>query len=167
MDGVLAEIRLFAGNFAPRGWQFCNGQVLSIAQNTALFALIGTTYGGNGQTTFALPDLRGAVPVGAGMGPGRTPRPLGQVGGAETVTLTIAQLPPHNHALRVRDDAATTKSPSAGYASQGEGYGAPATTAAPADAITPAGNGQPVPTMPPFVGLNYIICVEGMFPSRD
>jgi microcystin-dependent protein len=167
MEAYLAEIRLFAGNFAPRGWQFCNGQILSIAQNTALFALLGTTYGGNGQTTFALPDLRGAVPVGTGAGPGRSSRQLGQVGGAEAVTLTVAQMPAHNHALRVRDDGATTKSPSAGYLAQSGGFGTPATAAAPVDTVTMAGGGQPVPTMPPFVGLNYIICVEGIFPSRD
>ena len=93
----IGQITLFAGNFAPRGWAFCNGQLLSIAQNTALFSILGTTYGGNGQTTFALPDLRGRVPVHAGQGPGLSNYDLGQQGGAESVTLTTAQMPAHTH----------------------------------------------------------------------
>src|SRR6478672_10112699 len=96
-EPFLAEIIMFAGNFAPRGWAFCQGQILSIAQNTALFSLLGTTYGGNGQTTFALPDLRGRVPVGTGQGPGLSNYDLGQVSGSESVTLTVSQMPAHNH----------------------------------------------------------------------
>src|SRR5215211_5950019 len=97
MEGYIAEIRLFAGNFAPRGWAFCYGQILSIAQNTALFSLLGTTYGGNGQTTFALPDFRSRVPVGAGTGPGLANISLGEVSGHETVTLLLNQMPVHTH----------------------------------------------------------------------
>lgn len=167
MEGYIAEIRLFAGNFAPKGWAFCQGQVMSIAQNTALFSLLGTTYGGNGQTTFALPDLRGRVPVGTGDGPGTSPRQLGEVGGQERVTLTRAQMPAHNHTLAVRAADTTTKSPEEGYNSNGGGYGAPATATAPADAIGVTGGNQPVDVMPPFVGLNYIICLYGIYPSRD
>src|SRR5690349_24008377 len=96
-EPFIAEIVLFAGNFAPRGWAFCQGQILSIAQNTALFSLLGTTYGGNGQTTFALPDLRGRVPIGTGQGPGLAPIDLGQVAGNPSVTLTVNNMPAHNH----------------------------------------------------------------------
>src|ERR687894_2069634 len=99
MEGYIGQIVLFAGNFAPRGWAFCHGQILSIAQNTALFSILGITYGGNGQTTFALPDLRGRTPVGAGQGPGLTNRILGGSAGAETHTLLVSELPAHTHAL--------------------------------------------------------------------
>lgn len=167
MEAFIAEIRLFAGNFAPRGWAFCNGQIMSIAQNTALFSILGTTYGGNGQTTFALPDLRGRVAVGFGDGPATSPRQLGEAGGSETVTLTQAQMPAHSHTLAVRDADPTTKVPSAGYNANGGGYGAPATATAPADTVGVAGGNQPVGTMPPFLGLSYIICLEGIYPSRS
>src|SRR4051812_19628298 len=100
-EPFLAEIMIFAGNFAPRGWAFCNGQILSIAQNTALFSLLGTTYGGNGQTTFALPDLRGRVPIGVGQGPGLSSISLGEVGGTENVTLLTTQMPMHDHTATV------------------------------------------------------------------
>src|SRR5690242_20983611 len=99
MEGTIAEIRMFAGNFAPRNWAFCASQILSIAQNTALFSLLGTTYGGNGQTTFALPDFRGRTPVGWGQGPGLSNYDLGQVGGTETSTLTVQTMPAHTHTL--------------------------------------------------------------------
>src|SRR5215212_259973 len=99
MEGTIAEIRLFAGNFAPRNWAFCAGQILPIAQNTALFSLLGTTYGGNGQTTFALPDLRGRVAVGAGQGPGLSNISLGQVAGETTHTLISQEIPAHNHVI--------------------------------------------------------------------
>jgi microcystin-dependent protein len=100
MDGTIAEIRLFAGNFAPRNWAFCNGQIMAISQNTALFSILGTTFGGNGQTTFALPDFRGRFPVGPGQGPGLTNHDLGEVSGSETVTLSTAQMPLHTHHRR-------------------------------------------------------------------
>src|SRR3954468_23228168 len=98
-EPFLGEIRMFGGNFAPRGWAFCNGQILSIAQNTALFSLLGTTYGGNGQTTFGLPDLRGRVAVSAGQGPGLSNYSLGELAGSESVTLTSANMPAHNHSV--------------------------------------------------------------------
>src|SRR5688500_15190919 len=97
MEGTIGEIRLFAGNFAPRSWAFCSGQILSIAQNTALFSILGTTYGGNGQTTFALPDLRGRVPLSPGQGPGLPNYTLGQMSGETTHTLTQSEMPTHNH----------------------------------------------------------------------
>src|SRR5262249_34952952 len=96
-DPFIAEIRIFAGTFAPTGWAFCDGQLMAISQNTALFSLLGTTYGGDGKTTFALPNLQGAVPMGRGQGPGLTNRDLGEMGGAQAVTLTSAQMPSHNH----------------------------------------------------------------------
>lgn len=101
MEGYIAQIILFAGTFAPRGWAFCQGQILSISQNTALFSLLGTTYGGNGQTTFALPDLRGRAPIGTGQGPGLSSISLGQMAGTENVTLLITQLPAHTHTVTV------------------------------------------------------------------
>src|SRR3977135_1047673 len=109
MDAYIALILLFGGNFEPRNWAFCNGQIMSISQNTALFSLLGTTYGGNGQTTFALPDLRGRVPVGQGQGPGLSNYSLGQVAGAENLFLSIAQLPSHTHAITLGSLAATAR----------------------------------------------------------
>src|SRR5689334_14491352 len=110
---LLASIAIFAGNFAPRGWALCNGQILPIAQNTALFSLLGTTYGGNGQTTFALPDLRGRAPIGTGQGPGLSNVDLGQVGGTENVTLLTSNMPMHNHSLNASSAAADVGAPGA------------------------------------------------------
>src|SRR5688572_13508567 len=103
MEGYLAQVIMFAGNFAPRGWAFCQGQILSIAQNTALFALLGTTYGGNGQTTFALPDLRGRVPVGTGQGPGLPSVTLGELAGEPAHTLISTEMPAHNHMVNAHN----------------------------------------------------------------
>jgi microcystin-dependent protein len=154
-EPFLAEIRLFAGNFAPRGWAFCNGQLLSISQNTALFSLLGTTYGGDGRSTFALPDLRDQVPVGAGQGPGLSERVLGEVGGAATVTLLPAELPSHGvpaSSARATTNRATDAVPAAGgrYA------------AGPAVAVT----ATPHNNRPPYLGLQYIIALQGVFPQR-
>src|SRR5437899_12703586 len=115
MTPFIGEIVMFAGNFAPRGWAFCNGQILSIAQNTALFSILGTTYGGNGQTTFALPDLRGRVPMHPGQGPGLTNHTLGEVAGSETTTLLSSNMPQHTHALNCNSAAGTQPSPSSGF----------------------------------------------------
>src|SRR4051812_113885 len=114
----LGEIRMVGFNFAPRGWALCNGQILSIAQNTALFSILGTTYGGNGQTTFALPDLRGRVPVSAGQGPGLSSYDLGQVTGSENVTLTVQQLPAHSHNIAADATAGNVGSPSGAHLAQ-------------------------------------------------
>jgi microcystin-dependent protein len=180
MEGTIAEIRMFAGNFAPRNWAFCNNQVISIAQNTALFSLLGTTYGGNGQTTFALPDLRGRVPVGTGQGPGLPVYQLGQLGGTPTATLTTATMPSHNHPLTGavtpqanNDNTGLNDNPSGGR------LGASSVFTSAADALVsmaPAvstlavglnGSGQPFSIMPPYEGMNYIICMFGIFPSRN
>jgi microcystin-dependent protein len=182
MEGYIAEIRLFAGNFAPRGWAFCNGQILSIAQNTALFALLGTTYGGNGQTTFALPDLRGRVAVGPGQGPGLPSINLGQMSGEPSHTLIITEMPAHNHATQVSVRAfdegfggsGNTNVPSNAYWSSVQS-GAPYSTttnttmnpAAVQTTIGVAGGSQPHNNMQPYLGVNYIICMEGIFPSRN
>src|SRR3972149_4604984 len=115
MEGYLAEVRLWAANFAPRGWMFCWGQTLSINQYTALFALLGTTYGGNGTTTFQLPDLRGRVPVGVGAGTGLTQRVLGDAAGTETVTLLASEIPAHTHALNVNSGGGDNTTPASNY----------------------------------------------------
>jgi microcystin-dependent protein len=172
-EAYIGSIVLFAGNFAPRGWAFCQGQLLSIAQNTALFSILGTTYGGNGQTTFGLPDLRGRAPIGAGQGPGLTNVQLGESAGSETVTLTISQMPAHNHTMACDSTSAGSADPTNNYPgnpgalSGAQLYGTtPSATMAPA-AIMPAGGSQPVSIQPPSLGMNYIICLEGLFPSRN
>ena len=173
-DCMMGSMLMFAGNFAPRNWALANGQLLSIAQNQALFAILGTTYGGNGQTTFALPDLRGRFPTGPGQGPGLTDRFLGEQGGNEIRTLTTQQMPIHNHALVVSDAPATSSSPSPGgtktlAAIQGAGaYAAVApNTLLSGPSVGLAGGSQPFEIMPPYLGVNYIICMQGIFPSRD
>jgi microcystin-dependent protein len=169
----IGEITLFAGNFAPRGWAFCNGQLLPISQNTALFSILGTTYGGNGQTTFALPDLRGRVPIHAGQGPGLSNYTLGQVGGAENVTLQTSQLPAHSHAVNAVAGGGNQASP-VGNLPAIESTGtskdysnAAATGAMNAGMIGNAGQGQPVPVIQPYECVNYIIALQGIFPSRN
>lgn len=177
MEGYIAEIRLFAGNFAPRGWAFCNGQILSIAQNTALFSLLGTTFGGNGQTTFALPDLRGRTAVGPGQGPGLPAVNLGQVSGEPSHTLIITEMPAHNHTVQ-----ASTRASSAEATSTSPVNNVPATPEqaaiygpGPGDVtlnnlsvvVGIAGGSQPHNNMQPYLGVNYIICMEGIYPSRN
>ena len=167
-EPFLGEIKMGGWNFAPRGYAFCNGQLLSIAQNTALFSLLGTTYGGNGQTTFALPDLRGRVPMHWGQGPGLAPRVQGELSGTETVTLITQEMPFHNHFVSASDEA-TSKSPSNAF---------PAFTAAPAYAATanqsmnPAmtqgtGGNQPHNNMQPYLTVTFVIALAGIFPSRN
>jgi microcystin-dependent protein len=176
MEGYIAEIRLFAGNFAPRGWAFCQGQILSIAQNTALFSLLGTTYGGNGQTTFALPDLRGRVPVGTGQGPGLPSINLGEMAGEPTHTLIITEMPAHNHQAQAQGNtnAGGTTSPTGATWATSTARDNIYVSAAPntpmaANTVTVgiAGGSQPHNNMQPYLGLNYIICLQGIFPSRN
>ncbi len=167
MEGMIGEIRLFGGNFAPRSWALCDGQLLPISQNSALFSILGTSFGGDGRTTFGLPDLRGRVPVHAGNGPGLTDRRLGAKGGRETVTLTVNQIPSHNHPLTVSSESPSTKQPSDGFAALGEYYDATGNAAAPANAIGNTGGNQPVSTVQPFLAINYIICLQGIYPSRS
>lgn len=196
LEPFIAAIVLFAGNFAPRGWAFCMGQILSIAQNTALFSLLGTTYGGNGQTTFALPDLRGRVPMGTGQGPGLPNVNIGEVAGAPTHTLIISEMPAHNHTATptltsapiASTTVATTNTPGATMVpatvpTTGSGPAATTTKIYGSKDLTPttlapnpvtgtiavgiAGGNQPFSIMQPYLGLNYIIAMEGVYPSRN
>jgi microcystin-dependent protein len=178
MDNYIGEIRIFAGNFAPEGWLFCQGQLLSISQNDALYALLGTTYGGDGQTTFGLPDLRGRAAVGMGAGPGLSPYRQGQQAGQESVTLTAAQLPVHQHpvqgTMRAKAGTPAQASPSQAYFGDqgGPSYQSGASTAALApDAVTgqtnPAGSSQAHANMQPLLATNYIIATVGIFPSQQ
>lgn len=181
-DQYLANVTIFAGNFAPRGWAFCQGQLVSIAQNSALFSLIGTIYGGDGQVTFALPDLRSRVAVHAGQMPGGSTYVIGEVAGVESVTLTTGQMAAHNHAF-VSAAGNPTANSAAGalsdptnavpavisaanvYAAAGTGsvmatFNCSTTTA-------PTGQNQPFTLQSPYLAMNYVICMEGIFPSRN
>jgi len=181
-DPYLGEIRIFPFNFAPVGWALCAGQLLPVSQYTKLFSVLGTNFGGNGSTSFALPDLQDLVPIGLGNGPGLTPRAVGQVGGEMAVTLVSAQMPVHTH-----DVVATTTQGSTATASgnrlaladtgskQGGGNAADfyssntqeAKKALPAAAISTAGNSMPHNNMMPYVGLNFCISLQGTYPSRN
>jgi microcystin-dependent protein len=170
-EPFLGEIRVVPYNFAQRGWALCQGQLLAISQNTALFALIGTTYGGNGITTFGLPDLRGRVALHVGQGPGLSPYDLGQEGGTETVTLTTSQLTPHTHPANCVTSDGTQYEPNNGVWAVDLGgnpqYGATkaAGTMAP-NIIAASGNGQPHNNIQPYLTLNYAIALQGIFPAR-
>lgn len=175
-EPYLASIVMFAGNFAPRGWAFCAGQILPIAQNTALFSLLGTTFGGNGQTTFALPDLRGRAPVGQGQGPGLSNIDLGQAAGTETVTLLSAQIPAHTHPVNCDGTGSSSLNPTNAIPglSDDRTTSVPVySTAAPNAVMNPlmigpnTGGGQPFGIRNPYLGINFIIALEGIFPSRN
>ena len=178
MEGVMAVITCVAYDFAPKNWAYCNGQTLAIAQNQALFSLLGTTYGGNGVTTFQLPNLQSRVPVNTGQGPGLSNYNLGQVGGAETSTLTINNLPSHTHngniAMRMQsnsDTADENRAANALYAPVTAAYAGSANVQmAPPTynlVIGTAGSGQPFAIRPPLLAINYVICLFGIFPSRN
>ena len=170
-EPFIAEIRMFAGTFAPRGNSFCDGQLLAISQNEALFSLLGTVYGGDGRTTFALPDMRGRLPLHVGTGPGLSPRALGSKGGVETVTITEGQLPTHNHGpMQASTDNATQTSAS-GQVLAAVGFD-PYRAANPdvsmaATAITSVGGDGSHTNLMPFLCLNFIIALFGIFPSRN
>lgn len=172
-EPYIGELMLTPYNFCPRGFAAANGQILAIAQNTALFALLGTTYGGNGQTTFALPDLRSRAPIHNGQGPGLSTYVLGQTGGTESTTLTIQQMPSHNHQVQASNQAGTFGGPSERYlgSSTTDGNkiyfeGAPNKTMAP-NMLTNAGGSQPFSLLNPYLTLNWCIALEGIFPPRD
>lgn len=171
-EPFIAEIRIFAGNFAPRGWAFCNGQLLPVSQNTALFSLIGTTYGGDGRSTTALPNLQGRAPMHPGRGPGLTARRLGERGGVESVTLTEAQMPNHNHTMMASPSPGETPQPATNTAlarsvngSLYHAAGSPVTLAD--QAAPPAGGSQAHNNMQPFLAINFIIALVGLYPSRS
>ena len=214
-EPFLGEIIMFAGNFAPRGWALCNGQLLSLSQNSALFAILGTTYGGNGQSTFALPDLRGRVPTGQGQGPGLPAVDLGEVAGTPSTTLTINQLPTHNHSAVFQGSASQVGAPtidvgtssanalanptngsttyltavtaatnvgdavdfhglftgtapaSGATGSLGGVHGGGTVTPTGTVTVGVAGNGLPFSIAQPYLGINFIIATEGIFPSRN
>ncbi|MEZ0611771.1 phage tail protein [Fibrella sp. WM1] len=174
-EPFIAMIGLFGFNFEPRGWAFCDGRLLPISQNSALFALIGTFYGGNGTTNFALPDLRGRAPIGQGQGPGLTPRTIGEASGSETVTLLQSQMPAHNHLMNVSGSGGTQNSPSGTFLAVAVDsseqainiYGTTPSATANPQAIGVAGGTQPHQNMQPYLAMNYCIALEGIFPSRN
>jgi len=168
-DPFVAEIRIFPFNFAPRGWAWCDGQLMPISQNTALFSLLGTTYGGNGQSNFALPNLSGRAPMQPGQGPGLSLRNLGETGGTETVTLLESEIPVHNHGINVSQRAGITRDPENKflgkpdfplYADGGE------TISMDDNAILPIGGDQPHNNMQPYLTLYFCIALQGVFPPR-
>ena len=175
---MVGEIRMFAGNYPPNGWAFCDGSLISISENDVLFTLIGTTYGGDGQTTFALPDFRGRAPISVSSG-----NSMGQMGGTETVTLTVSQIPAHRHPMQVVNVPGTTNVPSPGvmpakaadiefpggtkqvmtYAKDNAGGEIQANP----QSVNPQGFSQPHDNMKPFVGINYIISLYGIYPQQN
>ncbi|ARV08034.1 phage tail protein [Polaribacter sp. SA4-10] len=186
-EGFLGEVRLFAGNFTPRGWAICNGQIIAISNNQALYSILGTTYGGDGRTTFALPDLQGRVAVGQGTGPGLSQYREGQQGGTETNRLSTAQLPAHSHdaagVIKASNSNATTKEPAGNYfassiytINRGNledvlSYGATSDVEMNANAIDVTvgntGGSQSVENRQPYLAMNYIICLSGTYPARN
>ncbi|WP_296151623.1 tail fiber protein [uncultured Flavobacterium sp.] len=180
MEEFIGIIKIFAGNFAPRGWAFCAGQAMPINQYQAVFAILGTTYGGNGQTTFNLPDLRSRVPVGAGQGPGLSDYVLGETAGNESTTLILPNMPAHNHVISgnvkipVNDSNADADGPVGAYlgtpsesiySGSTNGFAANADTSNLATGVV--GSNIPFSNLQPYLGVNYIICLEGIFPSRN
>jgi microcystin-dependent protein len=174
----LGEIRMFGFNFAPTGWALCNGQILPISQYTALFSLLGVTYGGNGTTNFALPNLQGHVPISSGQGPGLSNYALGQVGGEQNVTLLQTQMPTHTHPLPAVPGAATSSSPAGGMVASGKGSGrgafainsysaASAGTSLNPVLVGPSGGSLPHNNMQPYLVMNWCIALNGIFPPRS
>lgn len=180
MDGFIGQIILVGFNFAPRGWAICAGQLLAIASNTALFSILGTTYGGDGRTTFGLPDLRGRVPVGQGSGPGLSNYSLGQQSGQESVTLISTQIPAHTHTLSASTTSGTSTLPENNFIAnsqleidrgtnrEGESFVAPGNVVAMnGNSITSQGGNQAHENRQPYLGLNYVICLFGVYPPRS
>lgn len=169
-EPFVGEIRMFAGNFAPRGWAFCDGQLLAVSQNDALFSLLGTIYGGDGRTTFGLPDLRGRLPIHAGQGPGLSERRLGARGGAESVTLSANQLPAHSHPLQASADAATGPNADGEVLAEigsDRSYRDVPDTALSSDALTAVGGSRSHTNLMPFLCVHFIVALVGIYPSRN
>ncbi|MEZ5465272.1 MAG: tail fiber protein [Lysobacteraceae bacterium] len=172
-DPFVAEIRLFPFNFAPAGWAFCDGQILPLSQNTALFSLLGTTYGGNGKSNFALPDLQGRAPMHPGQGPGLSLHDLGETGGSETVTLLESEIPAHSHAANGQNSNSNLNDPAGAVLARAFGggnlyrtpSGAPLEAMA-AESITPTGGDQPHNNMMPYLTVNFCIALQGIFPPH-
>ena len=170
-EPLVAEIQMFGFNFAPTGWAQCNGQLLPVSQNTALYSLLGTVYGGNGMTNFALPDLQGATPLHPGQGPGLSHHELGQGGGSDTVTLLESQIPVHTHQVSASDGSGGMRSAAPAGGVWGESEEDPWSTDAPGTSMSPigtsiAGGGQPHSNTMPSLVLNFCIALQGIFPSR-
>jgi len=172
-EPFLGEIRMFGFSFAPEGWALCNGQILAISQYTALFSLLGTYYGGNGQTTFALPNLQSCVAIHQGRGPSLSPYVLGQTGGVETVTLTTAQMPTHTHLVQCNTGGGNQATPSGGLpAVESTGTSLDYSNAPPNDSMNSAmietqGGSQAHPNLQPYLCVNFCIALQGIFPSRN
>jgi microcystin-dependent protein len=172
-DPFVAEIRIFPFNFAPTGWAFCDGQLLPLSQNTALFSLLGTTYGGNGKSNFALPDLQGRAPMHPGQGPGLSLHDLGETGGSETVTLLESEIPAHSHSLTASGAPGNSKTVAGGVLSRATGGNvylppgpsAPLVSMSP-NALAPAGGDQPHNNLQPYLTLSFCIALQGVFPPR-
>jgi microcystin-dependent protein len=173
MDPFVAEIRIYPFNFAPKGWAFCDGQILPLSQNTALFSLLGTTYGGDGKSNFALPNMQGNAPMHPGQGPGLSLHDLGETGGSDTVTLLESEIPSHSHALMADATPANLAAPSTSTAfarsAPGTAYKNTTTslTQFSGDAIAPAGGDQPHNNLMPYLTLNFCIALQGVFPPRS
>jgi microcystin-dependent protein len=174
MDPFVAEIRIFPFNFAPKGWAFCDGQILPLSQNTALFSLLGTTYGGDGKSNFALPDMQGNVPMHPGQGPGLSLHDLGETGGSETVTLLESEIPAHSHTMMSLPAPGNRTAPGGNSMARVSGTIGPYLAASPApvlvsmsdNAVTPAGGDQPHNNMQPYLTLNFCIALQGVYPPR-
>lgn len=169
MDPILGQLLMFAGNFAPRGWALCDGQLLPISSNSALFSILGTTYGGDGRTTFALPDLRGRVPIHPGSGAGLSAYRLGQKGGTETVTLTVNQIPAHHHTIAASQEEGTTDEAENAFLanSSSQPYSTAADGQLNPSAVGNTGGNQAHSNIQPYGCVNYIICLQGVYPSRN
>lgn len=172
-DPFVAEIRIFPFNFAPKGWAWCDGQLIPLSQNTALFSLLGTTYGGNGKSNFALPDLQGRAPMQPGQGPGLSLHDLGETGGSETVSLLESEIPSHSHTLRANSDFGDTQIPSSNRSlarsQNAVAYQSNTTqnlTGMSGQALAPAGGDQPHNNMMPYLTFYFCIALQGVFPPR-
>ena len=169
-EPFVGEIRMFAGNFAPRGWAFCDGQLLAVSQNDALFSLLGTIYGGDGRTTFGLPDMRGRLPIHAGTGPGLSPRRLGAKLGSENETLTVNQMPSHTHPMRAATTAGTDNKPQGKMTAESPSLDIyvedSQTVNLSSEAITSVGGSRSHSNLMPFLCINFIIALFGIYPSR-
>lgn len=174
MDPFVAEIRIFPFNFAPKGWAFCDGQILPLSQNTALFSLLGTTYGGDGKSNFALPNMQGNAPMHPGQGPGLSLHDLGETGGSDTVSLLESEIPAHSHALMSLPAPADRTAPINNVIARVQGTTGPYVPASPApppanmaaEAIPPSGGDQPHNNMQPYLTLNFCIALQGVYPPR-
>lgn len=172
MDPFVAEIRIFPFNFAPKGWAFCDGQILPLSQNTALFSLLGTTYGGDGKSNFALPNMQGSAPMHPGQGPGLSLHDLGETGGSGTVTLLESEIPGHSHSLKAVVDPGDVSLPQPGVVlaqtvgATGYVTGNPALALMSLNSLAPTGGDQPHNNMQPYLTLNFCIALQGVFPPR-